>query len=164
MFTHLHLHTEYSLLDATIRIPELIQKLKDNNMYSCAITDHGNMYGAYKFQRAMKDSGLKPIIGAEIYVAPRKMDQKEFGIDNEYFHLVLLAKNLEGYKNLMKIVSLSHMEGFYYRPRIDIETLTHYTDGLIALSACLAGPISRPILNNDFSSCARAGQRIQKDF
>ena len=89
MFTHLHLHTEYSLLDATIRISDLIEKLKANNMNACAITDHGNMYGAYKFQSAMKAEGLKPIIGCEIYIAPRSMEDKEYGIDNNYFHLVL---------------------------------------------------------------------------
>ncbi len=150
MFTHLHLHTEYSLLDATIRIPELIEKLKSSKMDSCAITDHGSMYGVFKFYTAMKEAGLKPIIGCEIYVAPRGMDQKEFGIDNKYFHLILLAKNLVGYKNLMKIVSVAHMDGFYYRPRIDFETLSKYTDGLISTSACLAGPLSSALLEEKY--------------
>ena len=149
MFTHLHLHTEYSLLDATIRVSDLIEKLQNSGMKSCAVTDHGSMYGIFKFQQQMKDAGLKPIIGCEIYIAPRSMQEKEFGIDNEYYHLVLLAKNLEGYKNLMKIVSIAHMEGFYYKPRIDIETLSKYTEGIIALSACLAGPLSKPILKSD---------------
>ncbi len=164
MFTHLHLHTEYSLLDATIRIPELIGKLEESGMKSCALTDHGNMYGTYKFQSLMKAKGLKPIIGAEIYIAPRSMDKKEFGIDNEYFHLVVLAKNLEGYKNLMKIISIAHMEGFYYRPRIDIETLAKYTEGIIALSACLAGPISQPILNNDYPEALERAKEYKKLF
>ncbi len=164
MFTHLHLHTEYSLLDATIRIPELIGKLEESGMESCALTDHGNMYGTYKFQSAMKAKGLKPIIGAEIYIAPRSMDKKEFGIDNEYFHLVVLAKNLEGYKNLIKIISLAHMEGFYYRPRIDIETLGKYTEGIIALSACLAGPISQPILNNDYPEALERAKEYKELF
>jgi len=150
MFTHLHLHTEYSLLDATIRIPELIEKLKSSGMNSCAITDHGSMYGVFKFYTAMKEAGLKPIIGCEIYVAPRGMDQKEFGIDNKYFHLILLAKNLVGYKNLMKIVSVAHMDGFYYRPRIDFETLSKYTEGLISTSACLAGPLSSALLEEKY--------------
>ncbi len=150
MFTHLHLHTEYSLLDATIRIADLIEKVKSSNMTSCAITDHGSMYGAFKFYTAMKEAGLKPIIGCEIYVAPRGMDQKEFGIDNKYFHLILLAKNLVGYKNLMKIVSVAHMDGFYYRPRIDFETLSKYTDGIISLSACLAGPLSSALLQSNY--------------
>ncbi len=164
MFTHLHLHTEYSLLDATIRIPELIEKLKKSKMKACALTDHGNMYGTYKFQKAMKSEGLKPILGSEIYIAPRDMKEKEFGIDNKYFHLVVLAKNLKGYKNLMKIVSVSHMEGFYYRPRIDIETLSKYSEGLIALSACLAGPISRPILNNDFPEALEKAKQYKEIF
>ena len=150
MFIHLHLHTEYSLLDATIRIPELIEKLKSSGMNSCAITDHGSMYGVFKFYTAMKEAGLKPIIGCEIYVAPRGMDQKEFGIDNKYFHLILLAKNLVGYKNLMKIVSVAHMDGFYYRPRIDFETLSKYTEGLISTSACLAGPLSSALLEEKY--------------
>lgn len=149
MFTHLHLHTEYSLLDATIRVSDLIEKLQNSGMKSCAVTDHGSMYGIFKFQQQMKDAGLKPIIGCEIYIAPRSMHEKEFGIDNEYYHMVLLAKNLKGYKNLMKIVSVAHMEGFYYKPRIDIETLSKYTEGIIALSACLAGPLSKPILKSD---------------
>jgi DNA polymerase-3 subunit alpha len=107
------------------------------------------MYGIFKFQQQMKDVGLKPIIGCEIYIAPRSMQEKEYGIDNEYYHLVLLAKNFKGYKNLMKIVSIAHMEGFYYRPRIDIKTLNKYTEGIIALSACLAGPLSKPILESN---------------
>jgi DNA polymerase-3 subunit alpha len=164
MFTHLHLHTEYSLLDATIRISELIEKLEQTGMKSCAVTDHGSMYGIFKFQQAMKDAGLKPIIGCEIYIAPRSMQEKEFGIDNEYFHLVLLAKNLEGYKNLMKIVSVAHMEGFYYKPRIDIETLSKHTKGLIALSACLAGPVSKPILQNNFNLAKENANKYSELF
>ncbi|MDD4382138.1 MAG: DNA polymerase III subunit alpha [Candidatus Dojkabacteria bacterium] len=164
MFTHLHLHTEYSLLDATIRIPELVQKIKNSGMKACAITDHGSMYGVYKFYSAMKESGLKPIIGCEINVAPRSMQEKEFNIDNKYFHLILLAKNLTGYKNLMKIVSVGHMEGFYYRPRIDFETLSKYTEGLIALSACIAGPIARPILDSDYKLALKRAKEYSTIF
>ncbi len=164
MFTHLHLHTEYSLLDATIRLPNLIQKLQDNGMKACAITDHGNMYGAYKFVSAMKEAGLKPILGCEIYIAPREMSKKDFGIDNKYFHLVLLAKNLEGYKNLVKIVSIAHMEGFYYRPRIDVETLSKYANGLIALSACLAGPISTPLLEGKYDKAVQSAKTYSEMF
>lgn len=165
MFTHLHLHTEYSLLDATIRIPALIEKLQANGMTSCAITDHGNMHGAFKFKNAMTEAGLKPIIGCEVYVAPRKMSDKEFGIDNNYFHLILLAKNLNGYKNLMKIVSVAHMEGFYYRPRIDFETLSKYTDDLVATSACLAGPISQPLLkSNDYKKALETAKNYADIF
>ena len=160
----MHLHTEYSLLDATIRLPDLIQKLQDSGMKACAITDHGNMYGAYKFVSAMREAGLKPILGCEIYIAPRGMDKKDFGIDNKYFHLVLLAKNLQGYKNLAKIVSIAHMEGFYYRPRIDIETLSKYTDGLIALSACLVGPISVPLLEGKYEKALETAKRYSEMF
>jgi len=158
MFTHLHLHTEYSLLDGTIRINDLITKLQSSGMDSCAITDHGNLYGAFKFKQAMNSAGLKPIIGCEIYIAPRSMQEKEFGIDNEYFHLVLLAKNLIGYKNLVKIVSIAHMDGFYYKPRIDLKTLEKHTEGLIALSACLGGPLSQPILKKDFKGAKKNAQ------
>ena len=164
MFSHLHLHSEYSLLDATIRLPELVEKLQQTGMKSCALTDHGSMYGILKFKDAMKEAGLKPILGCEIYIAPRDMSKKEYGIDNKYFHLVLLAKNLEGYKNLVKIVSLAHMEGFYYKPRIDFETLSKYREGLIALSACLAGPISRPILEGDEELAVKRAKQYSKLF
>ncbi len=164
MFTHLHLHTEYSLLDATIRIPSLVEKLTASGMQSCALTDHGNMYGAMKFKSAMKEAGLKPILGCEIYIAPRDMEQKDFGIDNKYNHLVLLAKNQEGYKNLMKIVSLAHMEGFYYKPRIDFKTLSKYSEGLIALSACLAGPVAKPLLNGNYGDAIKAATKYSELF
>jgi len=164
MFTHLHLHTEYSLLDATIRLPDLVKKLSDSKMNACALTDHGNMYGALKFKNAMKEAGLKPILGCEIYIAPRNMDQKDFGIDNKYFHLVLLAKNLVGYKNLVKIVSVAHMEGFYYKPRIDFETLSKYSEGLIALSACLAGPISTPLLEGKYEKALEVAKQYSETF
>lgn len=164
MFTHLHLHTEFSLLDATTRVDDLIEKLRENGMNSCAITDHGNLYAAYKFKTHMEDAGLKPIIGCEIYVAPRSMEDKEFGIDNKYNHLVILAKNQEGYKNLIKIVSIAHMEGFYYRPRIDVETLSKYSDGIIALSACLAGPISKPLSNNQYEKAVEEAKRYSTIF
>lgn len=164
MFTHLHLHTEFSLLDATTRVDNLIEKLQETGMKSCAITDHGNLYAAYKFKSHMEDAGLKPIIGCEIYIAPRKMEDKEFGIDNNYFHLVLLAKNLEGYKNLIKIVSRAHMEGFYYKPRIDLETLEKYTDGIIALSACLAGPVSQPLLKDQYDKAKEEAKKYAELF
>ncbi len=159
MFTHLHLHTEYSLLDATTRIYSLVEKLNASGMKSCALTDHGNMYGVMKFKSAMKDAGLKPIIGCEIYISPREMQQKDFGIDNKYNHLVLLAKNQVGYKNLMKIVSVAHMEGFYYKPRVDFETLSKHSEGLVALSGCLAGPISKPLLNGNYDDALKAAKK-----
>lgn len=152
------------MLDATIRIPALIEKLKASGMNACAITDHGNMYGAFKFKSAMTDAGLKPILGCEIYVAPRKMSDKEFGIDNNYFHLILLAKNLQGYKNLMKVVSFAHMDGFYYRPRIDFETLSKYTDGLIATSACLAGPVCQPLLKGEYEKAKEVAGKYSEIF
>jgi len=145
MFTHLHLHTDYSLLDGVIRIPDLVGKLKENKMTSCAITDHGNMYGVVKFVQEMKKNELKPIIGCEIYIAPRSRFDKEHGIDNKYYHMTLLAKNLSGYKNLMKIVSIGHMEGYYYKPRVDFETLEKYSEGIVALSGCLQGVLARKI-------------------
>lgn len=164
MFTHLHLHTEYSLLDATTRIPDLIEKLQESGMSSCAITDHGNMYGVFKFQDAMKKAGLKPIIGCEVYISPRDMHMKEYGIDNNYNHLILLAKDFTGYKNLMKIVSIAHMEGFYYRPRIDFETLSKYTEGIICLSACLVGPITSEILSNNYDGAKRKAEQYADLF
>ncbi len=163
-FTHLHLHTDFSLLDGVIQIPSLIEKLQATNMEACAITDHGNMYGAYKFINSMREAGLKPIIGSEVYIAPRSMDQKEFGIDNKYYHLVLLAKNVKGYKNLMKIVSLAHMKGFYYKPRIDYETLSKYTEGLIASTACLSGIISRPLANGNEDKALENLNKYRKIF
>jgi len=164
MFTHLHLHTEFSLLDGTIRIDELIDKLQQTGMKSCAVTDHGNLYAAYKFKSHMEEAGLKPIIGCEINIAPRKMEDKEYGIDNKYSHLIVLAKNLKGYKNLIKIVSDSHMKGFYYKPRIDIETLRRYSEGLIALSGCLAGPLSHLLLNNQYDKALKEAKKYARIF
>lgn len=148
-FSHLHLHTEYSLLDGTIRIPSLVEKLKELNMKACAITDHGVMYGAFKFWNALQHEGIKPIIGCEMYIAPRSHLKKEAGIDNQYSHLILLAKDLRGYKNLIKLNSIANLEGFYYKPRIDFETLKEYSDGLIATSACMSGVVAREIIRND---------------
>ncbi len=142
MFTHLHVHTEYSLLDGVIRIKDLVAKLKENNMNACAITDHGVMYGAIKFYDEMTNNGLKPIIGCEIYIAPRTRHDKEPGVDNKYYHMTLLAQTQQGYKNLLKIVSVGHMEGYYYKPRVDREILEKYNEGIIALSGCLGGVIS----------------------
>ncbi|GAB4158211.1 MAG: DNA polymerase III subunit alpha [Candidatus Dojkabacteria bacterium] len=148
-FTHLHLHTEYSLLDGVVRLNPLIAKLKEYEMSACAMTDHGNMYGIYKFYKTMKGEGLKPILGCEIYIAPRSRHQKEAGIDNKYYHLTVLAKNLTGYQNLLKIVSIGHMEGYYYKPRVDWEVLEQHTEGLIVLSGCLGGPVAKELLNSN---------------
>ncbi len=144
-FTHLHLHTDFSLLDGVTQIPQLAEKIKSEKMKACAITDHGNMYGAYRFFNAMRAAEIKPIIGCEIYVAPRTMQDRDHGIDNKYYHMVLLAKNFNGYKNLIKIVSAGHMDGFYYKPRVDYELIKKHSKDLIALSGCLTGIISRPL-------------------
>ena len=148
-FVHLHVHTEYSLLDGAIRIKDLVKKVKDNGMKACAITDHGNMFGVVNFYKECIKEGIKPILGMEAYVAPRSRLNKEGKIDSEPYHLILLAKNNIGYKNLVKLTSLSYTEGFYYKPRIDKEILKKYSEGLICLSACIAGEIPRKIINGN---------------
>lgn len=142
-FVHLHLHTEYSLLDGVAKIKPLLEKIKSLGMNSCAITDHGVMYGAYEFWSYAKEIGVKPILGCEIYVAERTRFDKTTGVDNKRYHLTLFAKNFEGYRNLLKIVSLAHTEGFYYKPRADRELLEKYGKGVIALSGCLASNFNR---------------------
>ena len=149
-FVHLHVHTEYSLLDGANRIKDLVKKVKDLGMKAVAITDHGVMYGAVEFYKECKKNGIKPIIGCEVYMAPRSMKDKESNIDDKYGHLILLAKDNEGYRNLIKLVSLSFTEGYYYKPRIDMETLRKYSKGLICSSACIAGFISQALLNDEF--------------
>ena len=146
-FTHLHVHTEYSLLDGSAKIPELIARVKELGMDSVAITDHGVMFGVVDFYKEAVANGVKPVIGCEIYVASGSRFNKEPSKDNFYYHLVLLAENEQGYQNLIKIVSAGFTDGFYYRPRADIEILRRYHEGLIALSACLAGPVARDTLN-----------------
>ena len=142
-FTHLHVHTEYSLLDGSGKIKEMVARAKELDMTSLAITDHGVMYGAINFYKACRDAGIRPIIGCEVYVAPGSRFEREGSItDKRYYHLVLLAENDLGYRNLMKIVSKGFTEGYYYRPRVDRELLKQYHEGLIALSACLAGEVA----------------------
>lgn len=145
-FVHLHNHSEFSLLDGLQKIKPMVQHVKDIGMHSVAITDHGNMYGVLKFYKACKELGVKPIIGAEMYLAPKSRFDRESKDNTAYNHLILLAKDFQGYKNLMKLVSLSHLEGYYYKPRIDIELLDKYHEGLIALSACLNGYFAQDIL------------------
>jgi DNA polymerase III subunit alpha len=149
-FVHLHLHTQFSLLDGAIRFDSLFSTAKSFGMPACAITDHGNMFGAVDFYFAAKPSGVKPIIGCEAYIAPKSRHDKERQQDNA-FHVVLLAMNNEGYANLMKLISIANMEGFYYHPRIDKEILKQYNEGLICLTACLKGQIPQTILRNDES-------------
>ena len=146
-FVHLHIHSEFSLLDGANRIKDLPVRAKELGMKSIAITDHGVMYGAIDFYKACKKEGVKPIIGCEVYVAPRSRHDKEPNIDNRYNHLILLAKNNQGYKNLSKLVSIGFTEGYYYKPRIDLEVLEKYHEGLICLSACLAGSVNQALLN-----------------
>lgn len=150
MFTHLHTHTEFSLLDGACRIEQLVCKAKSLGMQSLAITDHGNMYGAVNFYKACKKEKIKPIIGCEVYVAPRTRFDKEKVLDKDYNHLILLCENETGYKNLIKMVSKSFIEGFYFKPRIDRDLLERYHEGLICLSACLAGEIPQALLQKDY--------------
>ncbi len=164
MFTHLHLHTEYSLLDGVTRISDLVNKLKETGMNSCALTDHGSMYGIFKFYSEMKKAELKPILGCEIYIAPRRRDQKEHGIDNKYFHQTVLAMNLQGYKNLVKLVSIGHMEGYYYKPRVDWETLEKYSEGLIVLSGCLQGVVAKPLQSDDYKTALANAKQYSELF
>lgn len=157
-FTHLHLHTEYSLLDGFTKIDKLMEKLKEYKMNSCAITDHGNMYGVIEFYKKCQDNGIKPIIGCEVYVSDN--DHKIKNPQNKrYYHLILLAKNNRGYQNLIKIVSKAYTEGFYYKPRIDFEVLEEYKDDIIALSACLNGEINQRILENDIEKAYQTAQK-----
>ena len=148
-FVHLHVHSEFSLLDGANRIKDLPVRAKELGMDSIAITDHGVMFGVIDFYKACKANGVKPIIGCEVYVAPRTRFDKEAGIDNKYNHLILLAKNNNGYKNLSKLVSLGFIDGYYYKPRIDKEILEKYHEDLICCSACLAGELPQAILKND---------------
>ena len=165
-FAHLHVHTEYSLLDGSNKIKECIARVKELGMDSVAITDHGVMYGVIDFYRAAKAAGIRPILGCEVYVAPGSRFDKETGGDREdrYHHLVLLAENDLGYHNLMKIVSRGFTEGYYYRPRVDREILEQYHEGIIALSACLAGEVQRNILRGMYEEGKAAALRYQKIF
>lgn len=164
-FTHLHVHTEYSLLDGSCKIKELISRAKELNMDSLAITDHGVMYGVIDFYKAAKAAGIKPVIGCEIYVAPgSRFDKEKDGGEDRYYHLVLLAENDKGYHNLMKIVSKGFVEGFYYKPRVDYEVLREYSEGIIALSACLAGEVQRYLVRGMYEAALEAAYRYQDIF
>ena len=163
-FVHLHVHTEYSLLDGAARINDLLDAAKNFGMNSIAITDHGTMYGVIDFYKAAQKRGIKPIIGCEVYVAPQSRFDREKADGAKYFHLILLAENNTGYKNLIKLASLAGTEGFYYRPRVDKEILREYHEGIIALSACVAGEIPRAILNNDFSHAKELIQEYVEIF
>ncbi|MFA5629336.1 MAG: DNA polymerase III subunit alpha [Dehalococcoidales bacterium] len=163
MFTHLHVHSEYSLLDAMCKIPELVNRAKELGMDSLAITDHGVMHGAIQFYKAAKDAGIKPIIGCEAYVASGSR-QSRTPADKQSYHLVLLAKNNTGYQNLIQLITKANMDGFYYRPRMDKEILEEHHEGLIALSACLAGEIPRLILDGRIEDAKEAALWYKKTF
>jgi len=145
-FIHLHTHSHYSLLDGLSKIPDMVKKCKENKMEALAITDHGNLYGAIEFYKEAQKSGIKPIIGVEAYIAERGRKDKEPGIDNRRYHLTLLAKNKQGYKNLMRLVTIANLEGYYYKPRMDKEILREYHDGIICLSGCMGSQLSQAVL------------------
>ena len=165
-FAHLHVHTEYSLLDGSNKIKECVARVKELGMDSVAITDHGVMFGVIDFYRAAKAAGIKPILGCEVYVAPGSRFDKEPGVRGEdrYYHLVLLAENDQGYHNLMKIVSRGFTEGYYYKPRVDMEVLREFHEGIIALSACLAGEVQKNILRGMYEEGKAAALRYQEIF
>ena len=164
-FAHLHVHTEYSLLDGSNKIKEYVSRVKELGMDSAAITDHGVMYGVIDFYRAAREAGINPVIGCEVYVAPNsRFDKETTGGEDRYYHLVLLAENNTGYANLMKIVSKGFTEGYYYRPRVDMEVLNRYHEGLIALSACLAGEVQRNIVKNLPEEARKAARRYEECF
>lgn len=163
-FCHLHVHTEYSLLDGFSRLKWLIPKVKELGMSSCAITDHGSMFGVIDFYKACKKEGIKPIIGCEVYVAARKYTDKDPMLDKRSSHLILLAENNEGYKNLIKIVSDSYVDGFYYKPRTDKEQLRKYSDGIICLSACLNGEIPKALMQRDYEKALELAKEYRDIF
>ena len=163
-FTHLHVHSHYSLLDGLTKIDNLLDYVKKSGMDSVALTDHGVLYGAVEFFKKAKEKGIKPIIGSEVYVAIEGMHQKRPNIDDKRYHLILLAKNEEGYKNLVKLISKAHLEGFYYKPRIDEELLKEHSNGLICLTACIQGKIPRLILSKKIEEAEKLCQKYQEIF
>ena len=164
-FTHLHVHTEYSLLDGSSKIPEITARAKELGMDSLAITDHGVMYGVIDFYRAAKNVGIKPILGCEVYVSPGSRFDKEAGVsEDRYYHLILLAENNIGYYNLTKIVSKGFVDGFYYKPRVDYEVLKQYSEGIICLSACLAGEVQKLLARNLYEEACKAALHYQDIF
>src|ERR1035437_3111429 len=163
MFTHLHVHTEFSLLDGMCRIPQLIKRVKELGMDSIAITDHGSMYGAIDFYQEAKKEGVKPIIGCELYVAHGHRSGRT-AADKSSYHVVLLAKNLTGYRNLMQLTSKAHLEGFYYKPKVDHELLELHHEGLIALTACIGGEIPARILQNRLQEARETALWYKKVF
>ena len=163
-FVNLHVHSEYSLLDGACRIKNLIQRVKELGQTAVAVTDHGNMYGAVEFYKEAKKEGIKPIIGCEVYVAPRTHFDREPKLDSSPYHLILLCKNNTGYQNLVKLVSIANLEGFYNKPRVDLELLKKYSDGLICMSACLAGEVPRRLTEGNYTEAVNAAKRYINIF
>ena len=164
-FTHLHVHTEYSLLDGANKIKEYVKRIKELGMTAGAITDHGVMYGVIDFYKEAKAAGINPILGCEVYVAPNsRFDKEVTGGEDRYYHLVLLAENNKGYENLVKIVSRGFTEGYYYKPRVDMEVLNRYHEGIIALSACLAGEVQRYIVKGLYDEAKKTALKYQECF
>ncbi len=161
-FVHLHLHSEYSLLDGACRIKPLVKRAKELNMHSLAITDHGSMYGVIDFYKECRKEGIKPILGCEVYTAQRTLCDKDPKLDADQGHLILLAKNNDGYKNLMRIVSAAYIDGFYYKPRIDYNILEKHSEGLICLSACIGGDIPQKLLNRDYNGAKELALNINR--
>jgi len=163
-FVHLHVHSHYSILDGIAKIPDLVTRAKEYNMSALALTDHGVMYGALEFYKTCQAEGIKPIVGMEVYIAPRKYTDKKPGVDTKINHLLLLAKNETGYKNLIQLTTLAHLDGFYYKPRIDTELLTKYSAGLIAATACLKGKVPQLLLENKYTAAKQTALNYQKIF
>ena len=158
-FAHLHTHTEYSLLDGASRITDLISRAKELGMEYLSITDHGAMYGVVDFYKEANKQGIKPVIGCEVYVAPRTRFDKTYEYDSKYSHLILLAENNTGYNNLIKIVSKGFTDGFYYKPRVDYDLLRENSEGLIALSACIAGEVPKNLLNDNYEGAKEIAKK-----
>ena len=161
-FVHLHVHTQYSLLDGMIRLEDLFKKAREYKMPAIAITDHGNMFGAIYFYQQAYKHGVKPIIGCELYVAPNKMTDRTAGESAK--HLIVLVKNMQGYKNLMKLTTAAYLKGFYYRPRVDKELLKECHEGLIASSACLHGEVASLIMQGNMEEAKKAARHYQEIF
>ena len=164
-FAHLHVHTEYSLLDGSNKITEYVARVKELGMNAAAITDHGAMYGVIEFYKTATAAGIKPILGCEVYVAPNsRFDREHIHGEDRYYHLVLLAENNTGYGNLIKIVSKGFVDGFYYKPRVDMEVLSRYSEGIIATSACLAGEVQRELQRGSYEKAQEAAFKSEACF
>ncbi|WP_334110136.1 PHP domain-containing protein, partial [Thermodesulfitimonas autotrophica] len=163
-FVHLHVHTEYSLLDGAARIRDVVKRAKELGMPALAITDHGAMYGVVEFYKACLKEEIKPVLGCEVYVAPRSMADRTPKVDDNLYHLVLLAENETGYRNLMEIVSLAFTEGFYYKPRVDKYLLSRKSRGLIALSGCTAGEVAAHLLDGSLALARQAAGTYREIF